>query len=77
MDMVGRGGVMEFPVREGAMSCSPPRLRLRLRLRLTESKSSPPSTVEEIQQKLRHANLHPHVIFLSPPPSPPPVIDHL
>ncbi|KAG9141855.1 hypothetical protein Leryth_013979 [Lithospermum erythrorhizon] len=57
MEMEERGGVMEFPVREGATSCSPPKMPPRLRRRLTETKSSSPSTVEEIQQKLRHADL--------------------
>ncbi|GAA0169458.1 hypothetical protein LIER_40761 [Lithospermum erythrorhizon] len=57
MEMEERGRVMEFPVREGATSCSPPKMPPRLRRRLTETESSSPSTVEEIQQKLRHADL--------------------
>ncbi|XP_019425520.1 PREDICTED: uncharacterized protein LOC109334287 isoform X1 [Lupinus angustifolius] len=50
---VGRGIAMEFPVVD-----SPARLPNRLRRRLleTEGKSSSPTTVEEIEAKLRHAH---------------------
>ncbi|GAA0144743.1 microtubule or microtubule-binding cytoskeletal protein [Lithospermum erythrorhizon] len=48
--------VMEFPVREGATSCSPPIMPPRVRRRLSESKFSSPLTVEEIEIKLRNAH---------------------
>ncbi|KAE9591899.1 putative T-complex 11 protein [Lupinus albus] len=50
---VGRGIAMEFPV-----GVSPTKLPNRLRRRLleTEGKSSSPTTVEEIEAKLRHAH---------------------
>ncbi|KAL6491805.1 hypothetical protein OROGR_034058 [Orobanche gracilis] len=51
------GIAMEFPVSEGVLSCSPPTLPLWLRKRLSEPKTPPPSTVEEIQAKLREADL--------------------
>ncbi|XP_076887685.1 uncharacterized protein LOC143537905 [Bidens hawaiensis] len=51
------GGVaMEFPVVDGAGLSSPPTLPPRLRRRLTETKASPAS-VEEIEAKLRHADI--------------------
>ncbi|KAL3843691.1 hypothetical protein ACJIZ3_001094 [Penstemon smallii] len=51
------GIAMEFPVIDGAPSCSPPTIPTWLRRRLTEPKTPPPSTVEEIEAKLRDADL--------------------
>ncbi|CAA2975206.1 Hypothetical predicted protein [Olea europaea subsp. europaea] len=48
---------MEFPVNDGAMSCSPPTMPSWLRRRLSESKTPPPSTVEEIEARLRGADI--------------------
>ncbi|KAL2513922.1 T-complex protein 11 [Forsythia ovata] len=48
---------MEFPASDGAMSCSPPTMPPWLRRRLSESKTPPPSTVEEIEARLRDADL--------------------
>ncbi|CAI9764550.1 unnamed protein product [Fraxinus pennsylvanica] len=54
----GRSAVaMEFPASDGAMSCSPPTMPPWLRRRLSESKTPPPSTVEEIEARLRDADL--------------------
>ncbi|XP_022867788.1 uncharacterized protein LOC111387460 [Olea europaea var. sylvestris] len=54
----GRSAVaMEFPASDGAMSCSPPTMPSWLRRRLSESKTPPPSTVEEIEARLRDADL--------------------
>ncbi|KAD6795456.1 hypothetical protein E3N88_06352 [Mikania micrantha] len=50
------GVAMEFPVGDGAGLSSPPTLPPRLRRRLTETKASP-SSVEEIEAKLRDADL--------------------
>lgn len=50
------GVAMEFPVVDGAGLSSPPTLPPRLRRRLTETKASP-SSVEEIEAKLRDADL--------------------
>lgn len=50
------GVTMEFPVVDGAGLSSPPTLPPRLRRRLTETKASP-SSVEEIEAKLRDADL--------------------
>ncbi|KAI3788928.1 hypothetical protein L2E82_01710 [Cichorium intybus] len=49
------GVAMEFPVVDGAGLSSPPTLPPRLRRRLTETKASP-SSVEEIEAKLRDAD---------------------
>ncbi|KAK9286117.1 hypothetical protein L1049_014498 [Liquidambar formosana] len=52
----GAGIALEFPVSETASSSpSPPRMPRRLRERLLEGKT--PSTVEDIEAKLRHADL--------------------
>ncbi|KAK6121171.1 hypothetical protein DH2020_045092 [Rehmannia glutinosa] len=51
------GIAMEFPVSDGVLSCSPPTMPPWLRRRLSEPKTPPPSTVEEIQAKLREADL--------------------
>lgn len=51
------GIVMEFPVTDGAVSCSPPKMPSRLRRRMSEPKTSFPSSVEEIESKLRGAYL--------------------
>ncbi|KAI7727118.1 hypothetical protein M8C21_018068 [Ambrosia artemisiifolia] len=50
------GVAMEFPVVAGEGLSSPPTMPPRLRRRLTETKASP-STVEEIESKLRDADL--------------------
>ncbi|KAL6979178.1 hypothetical protein U1Q18_020844 [Sarracenia purpurea var. burkii] len=52
------GVAMEFPTRDETTSSptSPPRMPRRIRRRLLESKTSP-STVEEIEAKLRDADL--------------------
>lgn len=54
------GIAMEFPVSDGGLSCSPPTW---LRRRLLEPKTPPPSTVEEIEAKLREADLRRQVLF--------------
>ncbi|GER56991.1 T-complex protein 11 [Striga asiatica] len=51
------GIAMEFPASEGALSCSPPTMPSWLRRKLSEPKTPPPTTVEEIQAKLREADL--------------------
>ncbi|KAL6501274.1 hypothetical protein OROHE_024921 [Orobanche hederae] len=51
------GIAMEFPASEGVLSCSPPTVPAWLRRRLSEPKTPPPSTVDEIQAKLREADL--------------------
>lgn len=58
------GVAMEFPVSDEMMSSSssPPRMPRRLRRRLLETKNSP-ATVEEIEAKLRHADLRRQVSF--------------
>ncbi|KAI7728898.1 hypothetical protein M8C21_012291, partial [Ambrosia artemisiifolia] len=53
---VSHDTVLEFPAVDGAALSSPPTLPPRLRRRLTETKASL-STVEEIEAKLRHADL--------------------
>uniref|UniRef100_A0A5B7BA90 T-complex protein 11 n=1 Tax=Davidia involucrata TaxID=16924 RepID=A0A5B7BA90_DAVIN len=50
------GIAMDFPVSDWTTSSSPPRIPRRLRRRLLDSKTSP-STVEEIEAKLRDADL--------------------
>ncbi|THG16463.1 hypothetical protein TEA_010230 [Camellia sinensis var. sinensis] len=49
------GVAMEFPATDD--TASPPRIPPRLQRRLSESKTSSPSTVEEIEAKLRDADL--------------------
>ncbi|XP_073128065.1 uncharacterized protein [Henckelia pumila] len=51
------GIAMEIPGTDGSMSCSPPTVPTWLRRRLSESKAPSPSTVEEIEAKLRDADL--------------------
>ncbi|KAL3515661.1 hypothetical protein ACH5RR_022563 [Cinchona calisaya] len=51
------GIAMDFPVTDGAMSCSPPKMPSRLLRRMSEPKTSSPSTLEQIEAKLRHAHL--------------------
>ncbi|KAL6560701.1 hypothetical protein OROGR_004260 [Orobanche gracilis] len=51
------GIAMEFPATEGVLCCSPPTVPAWLRRRLSEPKTPPPSTVDEIQAKLREADL--------------------
>ncbi|KAG8364073.1 hypothetical protein BUALT_Bualt19G0088100 [Buddleja alternifolia] len=51
------GIAMEFPASDGVVSCSPPTIPTWLRRRLSEPKTPPPSSVEEIQAKLRDADL--------------------
>ncbi|XP_074330115.1 uncharacterized protein LOC141667492 isoform X2 [Apium graveolens] len=49
---------MDFPVYDhGNTICSPPMIPPRIRRRLSENKSYSPSSVEEIEAKLRHADL--------------------
>ncbi|CAA0841123.1 T-complex protein 11 [Striga hermonthica] len=50
------GIAMEFPASEGALSCSPPTMPSWLRRKLSEPKTPQPTTVEEIQAKLREAD---------------------
>ncbi|KAA8536558.1 hypothetical protein F0562_029036 [Nyssa sinensis] len=50
------GIAMDFPVSDWTTASSPPRMPRRLRRRLLDSKTSP-STVEEIEAKLRDADL--------------------
>ncbi|KAK7328295.1 hypothetical protein VNO77_22398 [Canavalia gladiata] len=56
---VGGGGgiVMEFPAGDEESFSSPTRLPKRLRRRLLDAECKSPSTVEEIEAKLRHADL--------------------
>lgn len=56
------GIALEFPANDNATSSpsSPPKLPRRLRRRLLESKS--PSTVEEIEAKLKEADLRRQVL---------------
>ena len=51
------GIAMDFPVTDGAMSCSPPKMPSRLLRRMSDPKTSTPPTVEQIEAKLRHAHL--------------------
>ncbi|KAL7082378.1 hypothetical protein ACP275_14G095200 [Erythranthe tilingii] len=51
------GIAMEFPASDGVLSCSPPTMPPWLRRRLSEPKTPTPSTVEEIEAKLRDADL--------------------
>lgn len=53
----GGGVVMEFPVGEEESLSSPARLPKRLRRRLLDAECKSPSTVEEIEAKLRDADL--------------------
>lgn len=54
----GRTGiVMEFPVGDEESPSSPVRLPKRLRRRLLDTECKSPSTVEEIEAKLRDADL--------------------
>lgn len=62
--MVASGIVMEFPVSDGVTVCSPVKMPPRLRRRLSETKTSAPSTVEEIEAKLRGADLRRQVFVL-------------
>lgn len=56
--MVASSGiVMEFPVSDGVTVCSPVKMPPRLRRRLSETKTCSLSTVEEIEAKLRGADL--------------------
>ncbi|MED6191403.1 hypothetical protein PIB30_116090, partial [Stylosanthes scabra] len=56
---VGGGGgiVMEFPTGDEDSFSSPTRLPKRLRRRLLDTECKSPSTVEEIEAKLRDADL--------------------
>ncbi|XP_051144598.1 uncharacterized protein LOC127260738 [Andrographis paniculata] len=51
------GVALEFPASDEVLSCSPPTVPTWLRKRLSEPKTPPPSTVEEIEAKLRDADL--------------------
>lgn len=54
----GGGGIaMEFPAGDDESFSSPPRLPKRLRRRLVDTEYKSPSTVEEIEAKLRDADL--------------------
>ena len=58
----GGGGIaMEFPAGDEDSFSSPPRLPKRLRRRLLDAECKSPSTVEEIEAKLRDADLRRHV----------------
>lgn len=64
VDISSENGVaMEFPVVDGAGLSSPPTLPPRLRRRLTETKACTAS-VEEIEAKLRDADLRRQVVFV-------------
>lgn len=58
------GIAMEIPVRGSSMSCSPPTVPAWLRRRLSESKTVSPSSVQEIEAKLRDADLRRQVFLL-------------
>ncbi|CAN0880737.1 T-complex protein 11-like protein 1 [Linum grandiflorum] len=51
------GIVLDFPLSDAPLSSSPPRIPRRLRKRMLETKASPVSSVEEIEAKLRDADL--------------------
>ncbi|CAN1305338.1 T-complex protein 11-like protein 1 [Linum perenne] len=51
------GIVLDFPMTDAPPSSSPPRIPKRLRKRMLETKASPISSVEEIEAKLRDADL--------------------
>ncbi|CAN1804914.1 T-complex protein 11-like protein 1 [Linum perenne] len=51
------GIVLDFPMTDAPPSSSPPRIPKRLRKRMLETKASPVSSVEEIEAKLRDADL--------------------
>ncbi|GER26625.1 T-complex protein 11 [Striga asiatica] len=55
--MPAAGIAMEIPAGEGVTACSPPTMPPWLRRKLSEPKTPPPSTVEEIQAKLREADI--------------------
>lgn len=55
---VASGIAMEFPVSDGATG-----IPSRLRQRLSETKTFAPSTLEEIEAKLREADLRRQVFF--------------
>lgn len=60
------GAAMDFPFDDAAsFSNSSPRLPRRLRRRLLECTTSPKSTVEDIQAKLRDADLRRQVSTLN------------
>lgn len=69
MESPERGGrvtgiAMDFPVTDdGAGLCSPPMIPPRLWRRLSETKAYSPSSVEEIEAKLRDAGLRRKVNF--------------
>lgn len=55
---------MDFPAYDdGNTVCSPPMIPPRIRRRLSENKSYSPASVEEIEAKLRHADLRRQVYF--------------
>ncbi|CAL1352601.1 unnamed protein product [Linum trigynum] len=51
------GIALDFPVTDAPSSSSPPRIPKRLRKRMLEAKTSPVSSVQEIEAKLRDADL--------------------
>jgi len=64
----GKNGiVMEFPIGDDESLSSPVRLPKRLRRRLLDTECKSPSSVEEIEEKLRHAQIRRQVFlqFLS------------
>ena len=72
MVVVGGAMVMDFPLDDSgatlfsSSSSSSPKLPLRLRRRLSKSKSPQNCTIEDIEAKLRHADLRRQVsLFLS------------
>jgi hypothetical protein len=62
------GMVMEFSLDDGGVAAasfsSSPKLPRRLRRRLSESKTPQKCTVQDIEAKLRHADLRRQVFFL-------------
>lgn len=54
---------LDFPAGETSAS-PPPKVPRRIRRRLLESRSSPPASVEEIEAKLKEADLRRQVILI-------------
>ncbi|EPS67091.1 hypothetical protein M569_07684, partial [Genlisea aurea] len=56
---------MEFPANDGVFSCSPPTIPSWLRRRLSGPKTPSPTTVQEIEAKLREADLRRQKFYAS------------